>query len=299
MFKRLVSSILLATVLTTYATADTSPEELTKRQCSSVHLRHAPIQRNSQAIYLQAEALQSAPGTYFCAANMDNCYIGFQEISPDRKVLIFSIWDPIPHGDNPNDVPENEKVQCIGQHQNAEISRFGGEGTGGKSFLAYPWKIGEKMQFLIVNKPLGDNLKEIYGYFFNNHTKKWELISAWKTHSKEGELSYAVSFVEDFRRNYDSTKHIRSAKYGPNFSWTKDKGWVPATTGTFTKDPTPSEHIAAQVIPAEQRFLIQTGGDTKLGKFKVWEKRELPADSIKMTAPSKEVQDIVEKTLKK
>ncbi len=298
MFKRLLASVLLAATSVTLATADTSPEELTKRQCSSVHLRHAPIQRSSQAIYLQAEAVSSAPGTYFCAGNLDECYIGFQEIGPDRKVLIFSVWDPVAHGDNPNDVPESEQVQSIGHHENAEVSRFGGEGTGGKSFLAYPWEIGENLQFLVINKPLGNKFKEIYGYFFNNHTKQWELISAWKTHSREGELSFAVSFVEDFRRNYESTKHIRSAKYGPNFSWTKEKGWIPVTNGTFTKDPTPSEHIAAEVIPAEQRFLIQTGGDTKMGEFKIWGTRELPADSIKMTAPGKDVQDIVDKTLK-
>lgn len=33
--------------------------------------------------------------------NFDDGYIGFQEQSNGKKVIIFSIWDPVAHGDNP------------------------------------------------------------------------------------------------------------------------------------------------------------------------------------------------------
>ncbi len=274
-----------------------TPDELSKRQCSSVHLRHAPIERNTQAIYLTVKPLESAHGTYFCAANMDNSYIGFQEIGPNRKVLIFSVWDPIARGDDPNAIPENERVQCVEQHKNAEIARFGGEGTGGRSLLAYPWNIGETMQFLVINKPIDEQFKELRGYFFNNHSKQWELITAWKTHRRDGELSYAVSFIEDFRRNYESTKHVRKAEFGPGFSWNAQAGWQPFTSATFTKDPTPSEHIAASALPDKQAFSLQTGGNTQMGEFKVWASQSLPKEAIKQQEPPKSVQELVKTTL--
>ena len=62
----------------------------------------------------------------------------------------FSIWDPVAHGDNPNDVPEEERTKLVKLGKDARSGRFGGEGTGGHSFVDYPWAIGENMRFLVA-----------------------------------------------------------------------------------------------------------------------------------------------------
>lgn len=284
----------LTTLVAPAQNTEPSPEELVKRQCRSVHLNHSNIPEKSLALYMVAHALKSAPGTYFSAGNFNDGYIGFQDQGEGKKVIIFSIWDPIAKGDNPQDVPENERVQLVKLGETSRSQRFGGEGTGGQSFVDYPWEIGEKMQFLVVRKPLDNKFKEISGYYYNNNTKKWELISRWKTHSSPKELSFVTSFVEDFRRNYVSAGQVRAASYGPVFAYGPEKKWVRATGGKFTADVTPSTNVRAEYNPQYKAITIQTGGDTKPNENKLWSTLTLPEEIIsnKDDFPSQEVTDL-------
>ena len=130
------------------------PELLAKRQCRSVHINQQGHPSQASALYNVVKAKTSVPGTYFCAMNFDDGYIGFQEQSNGKKVIIFSIWDPVAHGDNPNDVPEEERTKLVKLGKDARSGRFGGEGTGGQSFVDYPWAIGENMRFLVCVKKI-------------------------------------------------------------------------------------------------------------------------------------------------
>lgn len=285
--------------LTMSAHAEISGEELAKRQCRSVHMRHQEIPANSQAIYAEAVALKSSPGTYFCASNFNGGYIGFQEKADGNKWVIFSIWDPVARGDNPNAVPEEERTALIDKGSEVRTGRFGGEGTGGQSFRDYDWSIGEKMKFMVIRKDLNEKLKEISGYFFNNKTKKWELISKWKTHRIKDELSYSVSFVEDFRRNYESAKVARAAAYGPVFAYTSENKWVETREGKFSADGTPSPSIRAEIDKKLKAFVIQTGGDTKENPdFKLWEAKKLP-EEVKSKEPGKDALSLILKATEK
>ncbi len=275
---------------------DITPTELAARQCRSVHLHFKGIPEQSTALYNEAIPTYSAPGTYFCAMNFNDGYIGFQELANGKKVLIFSIWDPIAHGDNPEDVPEEDRTKLIELGEGARGGRFGNEGTGGQSFIDYPWKLGEKMKFLVSVKKLDHNFKEIRGYFYNNKTKKWNLISAWKTHMSPKELSYAVSFVEDFRRNYDSTKSIRSAQYGPAYAY-KNGEWHRSDKVGFTGDPTPSTNVMAEVLP-DGRTTLQTGGTTEMNEFKIFQDRPLPKPTEKTPQPGEDVTQVILKESK-
>ena len=104
--------------------------------------------------------------------------------------------------------------------------------------------------------------KDISGYYFNNKSRSWDLISKWKTHSSEKELSFSVGFVEDFMRNFESAKKARGAFFGPSFAY-KDGKWHPNTSVTFTGDPTPSTNVMANIQP-DGSVLLQTGGTTKM-----------------------------------
>lgn len=266
-----------------------SPEELAARQCRSIHVAHQGIPAQASALYNEVQAKTSAPGTYFCAMNFDDGYIGFQEQADGKKVIIFSIWDPVAKGDNPNDVPEAERTALVKLGPNARSGRFGGEGTGGQSFVDYPWTVGERMRFLVTVNKMGP-FKEISGFYYDNKQKTWNLISRWKTHSSEKELSYAVGFIEDFRRNYESANKERAASFGPCFAY-KDGQWHPQTKVMFTGDPTPSDNVMAQ-IQKDGTVLMQTGGKTKMTDFKLFESRDLPRD-LKQTPPDQTVTEIV------
>ena len=74
------------------------------------------------------------------------------------------------------------------------------------------------MRFLVCVKKMG-KFKEISGYYFNNKDKSWDLISKWKTHSSEKELSFSVGFVEDIKSKYQSAKKSRGAIFGTSFDY--------------------------------------------------------------------------------
>lgn len=270
-----------------------SPEELVKRQCRSVHMHHMPIADKTKAIYVEAQANESAPGTYFCAANFHNGYIGFQEVADGTPVVIFSIWDPVPQGDNPHVVPEDQRALLIKKGDGVRTRRFGGEGTGGNSMRDFDWKVGDVLKFLVVDKEDGPGTRQLSGYVYNDKAKKWELISCWRTYADPKGLGYAVSFVEDFRRNYESTKHVRKATFGPAFSLQSDGQWLQASKNDFTGDGTPSKHVRAELNAARGMHSIATGGTLEADPaFPLFSSKELPASS-KRSAPDKEVMDII------
>lgn len=270
-----------------------TPQELAKRQCRSVHLRHQPVPENSQAIYIESVPLKVSPGTYFSAANFDGGYIGFQELANKEHILIFSIWDPVAHGENPDDVPEADRVKAIKIGKKVDkAERFGNEGTGGKSFYKYPWKLKEKMKFLVIWKPIDDKFKQISGYFYDNHAKKWELIACWKTHRAAKEFSQAVSFVEDFKRDGESATKEREAAFGPVFVYTSEKKWVQTAKAGFTADPTDSPAVACDWSPEWKAYVLKTGGKTKTGDFKLWATQDMPKDSASK-APDETVTALV------
>lgn len=275
------------------------PADVEKRQCRSVHLRFSKIPEASKAIYVESSAVKSSPGTYFCASSFNDGYIGFQEQSNGKKVIIFSIWDPVAHGDNPNDVPEHERVKLITKGKDTRDGRFGNEGTGGQSFIDYDWKIGEKMKFLVIRKPVNDKFKQISGYFYDNKARKWQLISCWQTHRSEKEFSYSTSFVEDFFRNYESAKQTREGAFGPTFAYSMQNKWVSTREGTFTGDSNPSKAVKATLNEKTGQFHISTGGDIKEeNDFKLFTSKRLP-ESVKLTPPGNDIMELINAPLEK
>ncbi|HEY0075606.1 MAG TPA: DUF3472 domain-containing protein, partial [Abditibacteriaceae bacterium] len=111
----------------------------------SVHLGYpAP---EGTLFYNEATIEESTPGSYFMACGFHRGYFGIQELSNAKKVVIFSVWDPTV-GDNPNAVATEKRVEVLSQGEGVEVSRFGGEGTGGKSMWSYGWKLGSTYRFL-------------------------------------------------------------------------------------------------------------------------------------------------------
>ena len=146
---------------------------------------------------------------------------------------------------------------------------------------------------IVCVKKMG-KFKEISGYYFNNKSRSWDLISKWKTHSSEKELSFSVGFVEDFMRNFESAKKARGAFFGPSFAY-KDGKWHPNTSVTFTGDPTPSTNVMANIQP-DGSVLLQTGGTTKMTDFKLFQNRPLP-QNIKLVLPDKAVTSLVQENI--
>lgn len=249
------------------------PAELAKRQCRSIHLGY-PAPKSEWAV-IDVVVEKSAPGTYFCALGFNRGYFGIQELGNGKKVVIFSVWDkhdPNNKTDRQEDTTEENRVGVIEVGKGVRKGRFSGEGTGSQSFYDYDWKIGETVRFAVHAKPEGE-FTTYTGQFYDVSRKTWQLMASFRTHSGEP-LAGLYSFVEDFRRNHESAKIDRRARFINGWSMDMEGKWVSLTKARFTADPTPSNNIDA--APVEDGFFLQTGGLTKNERTKLNDMMERP-----------------------
>lgn len=232
------------------------------RAARSVHLSY-PLPQGTQAdaFYNEMTVDQSVPGSYFMAAGFSHGYFGIQEQARGQKVVIFSVWDPT-KGNDAKNVPLEQRVEVLHQDKDVEVKRFGGEGTGGQSFLKFDWQPHTTYKFCVRAKTDGD--KTAYsGYFYLPDTKTWKHLVTFRTKTGGDKLKGLYSFVEDFKRDTKSATQTRRALFG--------NAWIqagtdlkPLTTARFTASGATWE--AKDTIDAglaDQTFYLQTGGDTK------------------------------------
>ena len=171
--------------------------------------------------YNEAKVRQSTAGSYFMICGWNTGYFGIQELANGRKVAIFSVWDPA-KGNNPNNVPLEQRVEVLHQGKGVEVSRFGGEGTGGKSMTAFNWKVGEKVRCLV--QATVDGEKTAYaGWLWQPATQAWKHLVTFRVTTGGKPLAGLYSFVEDFRRDRKSVTEERRCEFG--------NGWVKPVKG--------------------------------------------------------------------
>jgi len=252
--------------------------DLMNRQCRSIHLGYQTPK--AKAAYLEVVPEKSTAGTYFCAMGFDMGYFGIQELGDGKKIAILSVWEPGDAFDfkaHPDQIPEDKRVGMLEKGEGVIDGRFGGEGTGGQSKLPFEWEVGKPTKFFVQAKPVGE-FTEFTGHIFDPAQNKWRLMATFRTHSKGIPLQGLYSFVEDFRRNYESAKIVHRASYRNGWVLDLEGKWQPMLSAKFTGDVTPSVNIDAGPIPGG--FFLQTGGDTAQNTTKLWSKmtREAKGD---------------------
>jgi len=254
---KLIGILIAASCLSHMAFAD---EPTAPRAARSVHLMYAAPA--ADLFYNELTVEKSVPGSYFMACGFRHGYFGIQEQANGRKVVIFSVWDP-GHGDNPNQVPEKDRVEVLYHAPDVLARRFGGEGTGGQSFFEYSWKVGQSYRFL-VKAVTADNKTSFSGYFWLPEKKAWKHLVTFRTITGGTRLESPHSFIEDFRRDGKSATEIRRAVFGNGWVGDAQGHWTPIEKARFTASGASWE--AKDTIDAgavKDRFYLQTGGDTR------------------------------------
>jgi hypothetical protein len=230
------------------------------KACRSVHLRYpAP---EGTIFYNEMAVDESHTGSYFMACGFSHGYFGIQEIrDKSDKVVIFSVWDPGNQND-PSIVPADRQVQVLHEGEGVNVSRFGNEGTGGKSMFPYQWNVGETYKFMVNAQPNGKRTT-YSGYFYVNEEQRWKHLVSFSTLANGDLLKNYYSFVEDFWRNGVSATQIHKARFGNGWVFTKDKNWVSLTKTVFTADHTTLTNNINTELVDNTWFVLQTGGDTK------------------------------------
>jgi hypothetical protein len=232
------------------------------RAARSVHLGYVGME--GDAFYNEMVVEKSTDGSYFMACGWDTGYFGVQQIRGDKKVVIFSVWDPIKGGDDPTAVKTEDRVEVLFSGADTRIKRFGGEGTGGQCMKDFNWRIGETNRFVIHALTETNNALRKTAYTaYLQENGAWQKLATFRVQTKTPDMRGFYSFVEDFRRDKKSVFDQRRARFGAG--WVrKNADWKPITKARFTASNATWEskdNIDAGL--ADGWFYLATGGDIK------------------------------------
>ncbi len=256
-------------LLTLLVSATHADDRLAGIACRSVHLAYDVKGHDAIAFYNELTPEHSAPGTYYCAIGFNRGYFGLQELADGRKLVIFSVWDPGAQ-DNPTQVDESRRVRLIQKADNVRVGRFGGEGTGGQSFLDHDWSTGRTYRFLVKARVVDDERTEFAAYFQAPDDAEWTHMVTFSTLAEGQALGGFYAFIEDFRRNRVSATQARDARFGHASVCDPVGLWHPIPAARFTADSNPATNIDAGT--RDGLFFLATGGATQNDHAKLRER---------------------------
>lgn len=208
------------------------------RRGPSVHLSYS-VPRDQKIEYAYSEITvpkdQDPIGSYYMANGFGEGYFGIQVNGPNERRVLFSIWSPF-QTDNPKEIPEDQRIVLLAKGPEVRVGEFGNEGSGGQSFLVYPWVAGKTYGFLTQVKPDGEGRTIYTSWFGDKQAGEWRLIASFRRPKTDTYLRGFHSFLESFD---PSRGHLgRRANYGN--PWVRDiEGrWHECTRARFSVDPT-------------------------------------------------------------
>lgn len=208
------------------------------RRGPSVHLRYeVPEEVRLQYAYseITVPTGQDPIGSFFMANGFGEGYFGFQVNGPQERRVLFSVWSPF-RTDNPRDIPKEQQIISLGHGPGVHIGEFGNEGSGGQSYLVYPWKAGVTYRFLTEVKPDGQGRTIYTSWFGDKAAKELRLIASFRRPKTDTSLRSFHAFLESFSPAFG---HIgRRAAYGNVWVCDISGQWHECTRAKFSVDAT-------------------------------------------------------------
>lgn len=197
------------------------------RRGPSVHMGYT-VPANTEYFYneMTIPKGQDAIGSYFMANGFGQGYMGIQVKSTSERWILFSVWD----ADN------GAKTTLVSKGAGVVDNAFGGEGTGGQTYLSYNWMAGTTYRFITRARPDGKGGSDYSAWFFAPETGKWRYIATWKRPAISTYLTGVHSFLENFIDTLGYTE--RRVQFGNQWARSVSGTWSEVTAGRFTGDAT-------------------------------------------------------------
>lgn len=209
------------------------------RRGPSVHLGFQVPEEAGDVVYFYNEI--NVPegndilGSYFMANGFGQGYFGIQVNSPDERRVLFSVWSPY-KTDNPEDIPEDQRIKLLKKGEGVHTGEFGNEGSGGQSYYKFMWETGTTYKFLLKGVPAGNNFTDFTAWFFAPEVNEWKLIASFSRPKTDTYLTRLYSFLENF---YTETGNVtRRGNFANQWVYTSENEWVEITKIKFTADAT-------------------------------------------------------------
>ena len=209
------------------------------RRGPSVHMNYdaAEISRDAEWFYSEVTVPEGndVVGSFFMPNGFAEGYFGIQVNSPTERRVLFSVWSPY-KTDDAAAVPESMKVKLVKAGAGVRTGEFGSEGSGGQSYLVYPWKVNTTYRFLTHAQQTDTGYTIFTSYFYTPETKQWNLIASFGRPATKTYLMRIHAFLENFE---PENGWITRTAYFSN-PWVRDRGgnWRSMGMLMFTGDAT-------------------------------------------------------------
>lgn len=192
---------------------------------------------------------QDKMGSYFMSNGFGEGYMGIQVNSATERRILFSVWDPTVG-----------KTTLVRKGPNVVDNAFGGEGTGGQSYLLYNWVAGNTYKFLTRATPDGAGGTDYSAWFYAPETASWNFIATWKRPNTTTYLTGFHSFLENFIP--DQGYLGRKVSFSNQWVRTVAGVWIERTTAQFTVDATGDNKQRMDYAGGVENgsFYLQNGG---------------------------------------
>ncbi len=235
------------------------------RRGPSIHLSYALPENKDFTWYYNEITVpegEDVIGSYFMSNGFGEGYFGIQVNSESERRVLFSVWSPYVT-DNPGEIPEDYQVQLLGYGDGVTINAFGGEGSGGQSYLKYNWVAGNTYKFLLKGEPAGNNSTDFTAYFFAPEVGEWKLIASFRRPYTNTYLTRFHSFLENF--NTKTGNISRKAFYDNQWAFDSDGKWNELTKAKFTADATGRKKVRLDFTGGveNEAFYLQNCGFIK------------------------------------
>lgn len=212
------------------------------RRGPSVHLRYSIPETSKKAQYFYNEIEvpegEDVIGSYYMANGFAHGYFGIQVNSESERRILFSVWSPFGTQD-PNEIPEGQKIVLLKKGEDVYTGEFGNEGSGRQSFKKFMWKPDTTYKFLLKGEPAGSDHTVYTAYFYAPEKKEWQLIASFKRPESGNYLGNLYSFLENF---VPATGDItRQANYKNQWIYDEEAGWIELKNAIFTADATANQ----------------------------------------------------------
>lgn len=231
------------------------------RRGASVHYFYTLPAGNIEYFYneVKVTSKNAVDGTYFMMNGFSEGYMGIQQTTSGERKILFSVWSPYTT-DNASEIPKDQRVTLLRKGKNVTTGDFGGEGSGGQSWLNYSWSPDVVYKALVGVKPDGQGNTIYTAYFYADN--EWKLIASFSRPKTSAYYTGAYSFLE----NFDPVQSYitRSVSFGNQWAYTASGEWKEVTTAKFSCDDTGRQELRYDIFgktdQATNCFVLQSFG---------------------------------------
>jgi hypothetical protein len=235
------------------------------RRGPSVHLRYSVPENAKKTVKwfyneITVPKGMDVVGSYFMADGFGEGYFGMQVNSATERRVLFSVWSPYKTED-PKSIPDSMQIKLVKKGDNVHTGEFGNEGSGGQSYMLYPWEAGKTYAFLLSADP--DPVKKsttFTAYFKDIAAGKWYLVASFNRPQTVTYLTDLYSFLENFEP--DNGNKIRKAFYTNQWIGSNDNQWQELTNSVYTGDATAKMNFRKDYAGGldNGQFYLKNGG---------------------------------------